>query len=523
MTNLLSQPGSSKPGQSRTSATDSNIITAAKGGGITFVGQLFAYATSFIFSITVARMLGAEQFGLYNLALTASGLAAGLSYLGLNGGLSRYIPIFRSEGNPAKIWGVIQIGTSIPFLISLILSTIFWITAEPVSIIFFKEPALTPVLRIAIISIPIIILTSSAELITQGFKQLQYQVYAMDLAFSIVKLILAIILLVLGLGVIGVISAYVVSWVISLVMLVYFAHRLFPLNRSISSAQRNVGEMFRFSLPLYFSRLLSAFSGSFETLALGFFGIVADVGVYAAILRLSQIGNMFFSSLRKISVPVISELYSQGKYDELERFYQTTTKWSVAFNLPIFLTISLFATSLLTIFGDDFTSGATGLVILAGATLFNAATGTCGTVINMTGHSKLALLNSLVYLGTTIILDIVLIPRFQLVGAAWAGALTIVINNTLRLIEVYYIVPGLLPFNLSFLKPIIAGLLAVSGTYLLMGFTLVNWPLMQLIVLAPVLWLIYVGIILALKLSDEDRMILDKLQGRLKLFNRKSS
>jgi O-antigen/teichoic acid export membrane protein len=501
-------------GDIQSSESDRNIITAAKGGGIAFIGTLLSYAFSFVFGVVIARLLGAERLGLYMLSLTITGIVASISFVGLNGGMDRYIPIFRKRRDEAGLWGVIQIGTGVPGLVSLILTLVLLLIAEPLAN-WVGEPAILPVLRLATLTIPVAVLTSCLSAITQGFKQLQYDVYTQAITFNLIKLMLSVVLLMLGLGVMGVMIAYVVATIIALVMTLYFAHRLFPLNRPFNTSRRDFREIFRFSFPLYLSRLLNQFGGSFETLVLGFLGIVADVGVYSTILRLSAIGNMFFSALRKISIPLISELYSQGKYEELARLYQTTTKWTLTFNLPIFLTFVAFSRPLLSIFGQDFTVGAAGLIVLAAAALFNASTGACGTVINMTGHSKVSLVNSIVYLLTTIALDFLLIPRWHLMGAAVAGGLTIVVNNTLRMIEVYILIHGLLPFNWSFLKLVAASLTSAGLTSLLTRYFLIDTPFLQMLILAPIMWAFYVAVILMLRLSDEDRLILSKLRGRL--------
>jgi O-antigen/teichoic acid export membrane protein len=494
--------------------SDRNIITAAKGSSIDFVGQLFSTAVHAGLAVLLARLLGAEQLGLFALAATIAGVAISVSFLGLDGSISRYIPIALAQRDKPRIWGVIQIGTGVPVLLSLVLTFVLLVTAEPLTSQVYHKPAVAPVLRLMSLAIPLMVFAGCLSRIVEAFKRVQYTTISQSIVYTLLKIVLYAMLVIFGLGVMGVVAAELVAVAASTALLVYFVHRLFPLNRSVHAARRNIGEMFRFSLPLYMSRLLNQFGGRLETLVLGLFGVVADVGIYSTVLRVSSLGNMFFDSMRKISTPVISELYSQGKYAELERFYQTTTKWAIMFNLPIFGTFLLFADSLLYIFGKEFTAGAAGLIVLAGAALFNASTGTCGTVINMTGHSRLSLVNSIIYLGSSIIIDFLLIPRWQLVGAAWAGGLTIVINNTLRMIEVYFLVHGLLPFNRELLKPLSASLLAIGLTYLLTRLFPIELPLLRLILMAPIMWAVYVVAILMLRLSDEDYMVLDMARRR---------
>jgi len=86
-----------KSNSSTHSTSDKSIVTAAKGGAILFAGELFSYVFGFLFSVVIARFLGAEQFGLYRLSLTVTAIVGAVCYLGLDGGLSRFIPIAVKE------------------------------------------------------------------------------------------------------------------------------------------------------------------------------------------------------------------------------------------------------------------------------------------------------------------------------------------------------------------------------------------------------------------------------------------
>jgi O-antigen/teichoic acid export membrane protein len=242
---------------------------------------------------------------------------------------------------------------------------------------------------------------------------------------------------------------------------------------------------------------------------------MSGVGIYTTALRLSSIGGMFHYSLQRIAIPMISDLHSQGKLDQLRRVYQTITKWGMTFNLPIFLTIAIFAEPLLYIFGADFVAGAPGLVILAFATLFNASTGVCGSVITMTGHSKLTLVNSIIYLVTNMALDVLFIPRWGVVGAALAVTLTSVLINTLRTVEVFVLL-RLWPYDRSFLKPVTAALIAAGAAYLINQWFTLRPLMLQAIVGTLVLWSIYALVIISLKLSKEDWLVLERLWARFK-------
>jgi O-antigen/teichoic acid export membrane protein len=502
---------------SKVSESDQSIILAAKGGGIAFVGNLFVFFFRFLFGLVLARLLGAELMGLYSLGSTITDMVAVIAGIGIGAGVVRFISIAIGRKDNAKLWGIIQTGLALPALTSVILAIGIFVLAEPVALGFFDRPDLIPVLRLASLGIPFIVLISVQSSITQGFKHMEYKVYGEDITLNLLKLILTVVFLMIGLQVLGVVLAQNIALVVVTVMFFFFVNRLFPLKRPLNTAKRNLRELFGFTLPVYLNQLLSGFSGSIESLILGSLGLVSGIGVYATALRLSAVGMLFHRSLQRIAMPMISDLYSRSEMGQLKRVYRTTTKWGMTFNLPIFLVIALFANPLLLIFGDEFVAGATGLMILAFANLFNASTGVCGSMITMTGHPKLTFANSVIYLVLNVALDLALIPRLGITGAALAVTLADLIINSLRTLQVYLLL-HIWPYDWTFVKPAAAALLA-TGVTLLVRNGLASIPsLLQLAVGALVLTGLYAAAIVLLGLSEEDHLVLDRLWARVRIW-----
>lgn len=507
-------PDSSPPNNNKDS--DSNILQTAKGSGISFAGQMFVYLFRFIFGIVLARVLGAEMLGLYTLTLTITDMIAIVSLLGLGAGLVRYIPIALNQKDDKRLWGIIQIGVIVPFMISCVLALGLFFLSDWVAVDLFHRPDLAPLLRIASLGIPLYALMSELSSVTQAFKHMEYEVYSVNIAFNISKLIISIVFLLFGLGVVGVLIAHNIGLAITVGMLFYFVHLLFPINRPVNQAKRDYKEMFGFSFPVYLTRVLSRFSGSLESMILGLMGLVSGIGIYTTALRISGVGGVFHRSLQKIAMPMISDLYNRREIEQLRRFYRTTTKWDLTFNLPIFLTMIFFTVPILSLFGEEFTEGRTGLTILAFAALFNAGTGVCGAMITMTGHSRLTFVNSVINLGLNLILDILLIPRWGIVGAALAFTISDITINTLRTVQVY-ILHKIFPYDWSFLKPLTA---AAIASIMVLGFlNLIDLQqiILETIIGGLILWGTYAVSIYLLKLSEEDRLILGRLQERLGL------
>ena len=84
-----------------------------------------------------------------------------------------------------------------------------------------------------------------------------------------------------------------------------------------------------------------------------------------------------------------------------------------------------------TIFGSEFTRGAIALAILSAAQLVNAFTGPANSLLNMTGHEDDQLKAMTVGVAINAALNALLIPRWDIVGAAIATGTSLIVWNIL--------------------------------------------------------------------------------------------
>lgn len=490
-----------------------DILTAAKGGGIAFAGKLFEYVVRFAFGILIARTVGVEQYGLYTLGITVSLIASNMAMLGLQVGMVRFLPPVIREKDDKSIWGIIQICLGLPGFFSLFLAAGLFLLADPLNALMFHDPRMTPLLRLVSLMIPLDTLAFMAYVITISYKQPKYNVIANNILTPLLKLMLAAGFLALGLSTKGVLISQIIASAVGLAVLIYFVNTLFSLRRAFGSARQHIAPLLRYSLPVQLGWMITTLRSTFSTLVLGFLGLTTGVGVYTAASRFSLIGSMFYLSVGNISTPIIADLHSQGKSFLMKAYYQTTTRWMVMFNLPVFLTSVLFAKQLLWIFGDDFTAGAPSMMIMAVGTLVYTATGVGANILDMTDHPTINTINSVVMVIVTIILNLLFIPPLGVIGAAIASTVSTVVVNVLCLVEVWVIL-GMQPYNFSFIKPIAASLAAALVTLILNHF--LHLPvLLQLMVGCSALWFIYASVLYLLKFSPDDQIVLGRFLSRL--------
>lgn len=491
------------------SSFERHLVGVAKGGGITLAGKMFNNAIRLVTAFLLARLLGAEQYGMYQLSLNVITLVAGLVLLGFDRALTRFMAIAVARREEGKIWGILQLGIGIPLFLSVLTSTGLFFLSYPIAEQLFNDVRMAPLLQIVSVFASFSALSDVLIGAVRGFKNMQYPVIAKFVVQPVVKLILVGVIALLGINVWHAVFIFGIGELATALLLLYFLNQLFSLQRPIHSAQRNLREMVAYAIPDWLAGLLTTFRINIQALLIGTLGTIAGVGVFAVADQLNRIGHDFYTSINTSADPYIAELHDTGKTKELGQLYQTATKWSLTINLPFFLTFMLFPNQILSIFGESFVGGATALIILAWANLVDVGTGMCGTILSMTGHTKLKLVNNIVSISLSIGLNILLIPRLGIVGAATSALLVYVALNFIRILQVYYLM-RLTPYNLTFLKPVLAAAIAFGAI-----FALKTWVPVENIFLvgvyAAVLVAIFAGLIWLMGLSTEDRMLLDRV------------
>ena len=493
-----------------TPAYNQHIVTTAKGGGVLIVGRIFEYGGRLVLAFLLARLLGAEQFGLYTLGLTVATIAATIAIMGMDDGMMRFIAIYARQRDTNRLWGTMIFCLGTTTIMSVLLMVLLFSLAEPLATVIFHNESLTIMLRLTSLLVPFLALSEMLKFAARGFKMMHYNVIAENLVQTPIRIVLLAILGIVGLTPYMAVAVFGLSDICASIVLFYLINKKFSLRRSLRSGQFNARHIFSFSFPLWIADLLSTFRSNIQTVLLGSLSTLTSVGVFTVVGRVNLFGHMSYQSLIASVKPTIAELQATNEWKNLERLYQTTSRWGLTLNLPVFLLIVMYPRQILSIFGDSYESGVTALIVLACAELVNVATGICGSIIDMTGHNRIKLFNSFSIVVISIGTNLLLIPPYGVMGAAVAAFISIALINLMRLIEVWYLY-RILPYNREFLKPVLAGLFALAAIWLTSNWLDGQDAIVFMLVQGLVVLSVYLGSIWLLGLSPDDRVIVDRV------------
>ena len=477
---------------------------------ITFSGLMYGNVNRYLYTALLARWVGAEFLGIYSLANSIMLISEVLGKMGLETGIMRFVSRLNPESDSAKIQKVIASALkmtavfSLVIMVGLIISSGYIVTQ-----ILNEPPLLTSVLIVFAIAIPFNALTLISAFATQGFKRLKYKTLvtqflnptlllgSMVICFWFVSTRSSIMVPMLITGIIG-----------FFVMIVLLKRVSGVSNDQIIKAKFH-SSLLKFSYPLMFVTILQTFMHWMDILMLGYFTDATTVGLYHPAARTAGLLQALLLSFLSIYAPMMAQFHSEGDRNKMVDTYKLVSRWLLMCAIPISAVFIIFPGKVLLLFGPEYLPSAKILVILTWATFIQAIFGAAGPTLSMSGHTILVLWNTIGAFLLNFGLNIFLIPKYGIIGAAIATLISLTAVGFARTIQVGVILKMNF-FDRKVIKPIVAGIMVYTGLLLIKDLIMPFHTLITLLS-AGIFSVGSYGLIMwILKIEDED---LDFLKG----------
>jgi O-antigen/teichoic acid export membrane protein len=156
-----------------------------------------------------------------------------------------------------------------------------------------------------------------------------------------------------------------------------------------------------------------------------------EAAVYAAVTRFLVFGQLGAQAITAAVQPQLGAHLFAGDVRGAGRVYQVSTCWLILLTWPVYLSLAVFSRQIPAFFGHGYDAGTAVLVILGCAMLVATGAGLVDVVLAMAGRTTWTLGNSVLALVVDVSLNLILLPRIGIKGAAIAWAAAIVANNVL--------------------------------------------------------------------------------------------
>jgi O-antigen/teichoic acid export membrane protein len=378
----------------------------------------------FIVALLSARWLGAEQYGLFAYAVAWSSLIAIPASLGLPEYLLREAA--RKHGTHAGInlkkWAESLLLKS-SFVGAAILLLIGWaISNNWEEFLIYLLLAPLPFLQNCS-AIRQSILRATGYVINSQWPQT----------------ILAPILCIIGiffLHITGYLSPFFLVAVYLLTAFIILAlneKQITSFFRSSQNTQGNITRSFSFALigALYF------INSKLDLIMVGSLMDQSSTGVYAIVSRIAELIAFPLLITNLVIGPRISDYFHMHNTIELQTLITKSSRLTFLLIIPLSYVIIYYGCDILEIFfGAEFTAGSSALTVLAAGQCFNVACGSVGLILAMCNRENIAVFGVGFAVCANLLLNLFLIPRWGMVGAAAATSISLIVWNILLWIMV---------------------------------------------------------------------------------------
>lgn len=196
-------------------------------------------------------------------------------------------------------------------------------------------------------------------------------------------------------------------------------------------------EILDYSLPMGISSFAVYLFSTIDIIILRNYFSSSDVALYALVIKIMAILSMVILSININLSPQIAELYLKNELDELKKVLRHSSRFIFLLSVIIGLIIILFSDCILAIFGTQYIAAKTALLILVIGQILISSLGSSAVYLNMTGRPKVFRSFLLIALLINLSLNLILIPKFGIIGASITYVLTILFWNLCAVIYIY--------------------------------------------------------------------------------------
>ncbi len=460
-------------------------------------------------TLALARILGPEQLGVFVLALAIMQIFSALCPLGFPLALTRSVAYYDSLQDYGRVKGIFFTAIVLSMAISIFASVAIYYSTRFFSQIFNSEH-LSPVLTALSWSLPFFVLFSLLLAALQGLRFPAQAAWIKALVEPPFRLAIFLVLALFGFRLFGAVSSVFCAILLSCGYALFVFFKKFPWRRYEAKPTYAWSDL-SFSLALFLITAISLSVQWTDNLFIGYFLTTRDVALYDVAFRIAGLMTLVHVSANAAITPLFAESFALRRPQDIEALYKVNTRWVVMLTLPIFGILLLLSRDVLSLFGRDFAEGAFCLMILASGLFSSIVAGPCGTLLLMGGRARLYLVISAATGVLNFLLNIILIPRYGIVGAAVAAASTYFLDSGLTVVTVIKLY-GIRPYDHTFVKPWIAGLIATGALAIMVTTGMMGTPsFLRLVTGGLFLLAIYVASLSVLGWEDGDREIIRSL------------
>ena len=400
---------------------------------------------AFLSHILFARWLGVGSYGIYVFALSWLNVLLIAQQAGLNVSLVRFAAELNASGDGAALRRLMKFSNAVVTTLGAIT-----LVGGAIALAILARPAndeLIAALYVMLALSLLLALLQQRMALLQGLERVFQSVLLFEIARPMLVLAVAgaaVIFWRLDAALLMAVNLVVTGVV--LMVAIRFATRCLPAASTAGSpAPAGWRHWLRTSLPYIAVTGLTILLTQMDVLMIGALLGPEQAGLYAPAAKVALLAIFPVVAIRQRFGPMAARLFAAGDMTALQSRMTLATALSIAACVGVLAVILPGRDLILGLFGPAYTAGAPVVLVLAAGYLAYSVAGAAEMFFLVGPFERMNALVVLLTLGVNILLNLLLIPRFGIVGAAYGTVAAVAFRAILSAAVVRHRT-GLLPF-----------------------------------------------------------------------------
>ena len=383
------------------------------------INSTLRFFASALLYIILARALGVEEFGRFMFALSFTGIFLTFIDYGFN-----LLIVKEVSQKPESLKNWVSSIINAKILLSIAFTIILIITLK-----ILKYPDDT-LLIVGILWLSVIFYSFGFFFnnVFRGLNQFQYETYP-TILLNAAQFVIVGVFLLLGFKTLSVAIAYLLA------RMFYFAYSSYLLSSKVSKIPiaYNLSESIKslkIALPYGIHAILATLYFQIDTVFLSYFKGNAEVGYYQASMRILMATMIVYEVIGSAFFPILSKSYNNP--NELKKKSIMLNEYMIFFGgsiLTFFFVYSEFVMNLL--YGEKYNYSVNIMKLLSVVIFLRFIASGYAILLTITGEQKTRAFIVIISTMISAISNLILIPKFNAIGAAIANIITHIVLATL--------------------------------------------------------------------------------------------
>lgn len=386
-------------------------------------GRIISVASVGLLVVVLARLLSPSDYGLLFLTLSILSTAKIFSMLGLAKSAGRYLAEYKEE-DPTQLPHILRISFQYTVLTTSAVVLVLILFYRDIATII-GEPELAQYLLFGSLFVISYTFVSYLRTILQGLERIELSA-SIQILDRVCRLILASAFVILGFGVFGALSGYILASTLAVIAGISIVYLRFYRNHPKSSVESGLSRrILEYNVPLIATSTASVIDKRVDTILVGFFLGPVAVSYYVIGKQVTEFIETPVSALGFTLSPSYGSQKAAGNLDRARRMYETALVHSLLIYLPAAAGIVILAKPAVElVFGTNYLGAVLVVQILTMYAVFHSITKITSQGLDYLGRAKARAIAKGIMAVANLGLNIVLIPLFGVAGAAFATVIT---------------------------------------------------------------------------------------------------